>query len=307
MNMLGMNGMFNGFSGGINPVSELFCGTNSIFNTCGGGWNSSYMFNMPNFACNYAPTDSMIGWGIANTVLNIGGQVLNQVMADKKENSNASIEAQIEEITNSINKNLKDLGISSERDLDNVKPAQKFDDAITTAKTNLEKLVEPAALTDEEKKDSAKVTAYNKAITEYNRQKNELEAELIAAKQAKENETTRLNNLVNATKELIIKRNNLQAQINERVFDDADGRKRQRTDATALAKKFTTTDSKTTLAAGATVTKEDVRAAIAGFRTATTVAEKKEWKEKFSLLWNQLDYNDRSNDLRAASRIILES
>lgn len=316
LGMHGMNRVFGGY-GTHNPVSEIFCGTNSSFNTC--GYNGG-MYNITGYGCNYNPTNSMVGWGVANMLLNLGGQIFNKVMADKKEkaevtveNDIASKEADLKTTNSEITEKLKALGISDEKQLSNVKPAQSFEDAITKAKSHLESLAEPVKPEGDEAKDNTKIRAYNEAMQAYQKAKEDVE---LAIK-AKEDEQKRLNGIVDETNKLITERNRIQSeikalqqkaqdQINEQIFDNADGRKRQRTDSTTLNEKFVKNSETFSLKPETKVSKEDVRGAIAGFRTATTEAEKKDWKAKFEVLWSQLDYNDRSNDLRSASKIILE-
>ena len=53
------------------------------------------------------------------------------------------------------------------------------------------------------------------------------------------------------------------------------------------------------------VTRADVRYAILAYRKSTDDDEKKEWADKFAKLLDKLPYEDRSNDILAAEKIIL--
>ena len=126
MNMLGLNGMFNmnGFSSGYNPVSDLFRGTNSIFNTgsCSGNnflTGSSNIYN----ACSSSYASSykaMIGWNCASGLLGIGGLLLQRFVfnrnTEKTTDNNYSketIQTDIKEIDQQINEQVDKLGCSS--------------------------------------------------------------------------------------------------------------------------------------------------------------------------------------------------
>jgi hypothetical protein len=124
--MLGLNRMFNmnGFSGGYNPVSDLFRGTNSIFDTgsCSGNnffTGSSNIYN----ACSSSYASSykaMIGWNCASGLLGIGGLLLQRFVFNRNtekttdnDYSKETIQTDIKEIDKQINEQVDKLGCSS--------------------------------------------------------------------------------------------------------------------------------------------------------------------------------------------------
>ena len=133
MNMFGMGRMFGmGSSFGTNNlVSELFSGTNSIFNAgCFGGGSNFFggISNMFNggmsglFGCNGSfftncngsmNYGAMAGFGVANVLLGFGGQIINQAIANKQEYSEKTVQADIKEIDKQINEQVKKLGCDS--------------------------------------------------------------------------------------------------------------------------------------------------------------------------------------------------
>lgn len=352
MNMLGLNNLSGmcGMNGGFNPVSQLFSGTNSVFNhnnffgsmvnVFGSGSCSPFM--NCNGTYNYG---AMAGFGVANALLGVGGMFLNQVLS-KKENSQTSIKEDISGMNKQIDAKVDELGAKSieEALAWSTKKEPKWQKAITEAedeKTTAQgNLNEAQAIIDKYKdKDVTKLTdpekkEYDKAIAD----KSKLEAKLAAgeydkaienAKAAEEKRQNEIDAIKEKLQDLLDAKENAENQIKEQqeeqILDKADGNRFQRSSLEDINKLFDENGnirafienkkSKTTKADGdksqetslekVKVTRADVRYAILAYRKSTDDDEKKEWADKFAKLLDKLPYEDRSNDILAAEKIIL--
>jgi len=330
MNMLGMNGMFgmNGSFSTGNLVSQLFSGTNSVFNTgCFGGGTSFFggfpnmfgggcsLFTNCNGTINY---DAMAGFGVANVLLGIGGQIANQAIEDKKANSKETIQADIQTLDKQIQEQVDKLGCDSAEEALKFPVEEKYQKEIETVETSIK---EKETSLESHKKT---ISALEKELaTAPDADKSEIQTKLDAAKKEKEKVEKEIKTLKETT--LVEKREakearekeikEIQAEIRrlqaakanaQEILDDkqlntADGNQFQRTSLEDLKAKFNENGE---LNDGQTVSKADVRAAIKGYRTATNDKEKAEWKDKFQKLWANFDYEDRTSDLRSAYNII---
>ena len=348
MNMLGLNNLSGmcGMNGGLNPVSQLFSGTNSVFNhnnffgsmvnVFGSGSCSPFM--NCNGTYNYG---AMAGFGVANALLGVGGMFLNQVLSKKKENSQTSIKEDISAMNKQIDAKVDKLGAKSIDDALkwSTKNEPKWQEAITKAegeKTTAQgKLKDLQAKIDEYKNVESKKSEYDKAVAD----KKQLETDLAtdgkydkAIKDAKAKEEARqkeIDTIKKELKDLLDAKENAENQIKEQqeeqILDKADGNRFQRSSLEDINKLFDengnirdfieTKKSKTTKADGdksqeislekVKVTRADVRYAILAYRKSTDDDEKKEWADKFAKLLDKLPYEDRSNDILAAEKIIL--
>lgn len=340
MNMFGMNNMFNmNMFGMNNSVSQLFCGTNSIFNNCG-GFNFNSFFNpMFNSGCSLFTNcngtmnyDAMAGFGVANALFGVGGQILNQALVNKKEYSIETIQADIKGIDAQMLEQAKKLGCSTVEEAEKYTIDPKFkekvdttteayNDAltlITTKKDELTTTQDNIATLEAELKQKPDDPDVKTKLEEQKDKKKSLEkeiqdlenktkegGELYKAKKEAEDAFNAENTKINDVKAEIAKlksyKANAQAMLNDKQLNKADGKRFQRTRFEDLKAKFNENGE---LKTGQTVSKADVRAAIKCYGTATSQAEKTEWKNKFIALWKELDPEDRTNDLRSAYSII---
>lgn len=175
MNMLGMNRMFNMnsmFGYGNNILGSLFSGTNSIFNN-----NCFNMFGMNNMfggGCSLFTNckgqinyNAIAGFGVANVLLGIGGNILSQYISEKRSSSKESVANDIDGMEDKIDTLVEKLGA------DNVNEAlawtvDKTDEGKKVAKLNttLEtKNAELAKLPTKEACD-ADIKAYTDALAQ---------------------------------------------------------------------------------------------------------------------------------------------
>ena len=267
MNMLGLNNLSGmcGMNGGFNPVSQLFSGTNSVFNhnnffgsmvnVFGGGSCSPFM--NCNGTYNYG---AMAGFGVANALLGVGGMFLNQVLSKKSENSQTSIKEDISGMNKQIDAKVDKLGAKSidEALKWSTKNEPKWQEAITKAegeKTTAQgKLKDAQAIIDKYKDVKASdLTAsqkseYDKAVAD----KKQLETDLAtdgkydkAIKDAKAKEEARqkeIDTIKKELKDLLDAKENAENQIKkqqeEQILDKADGNRFQRSSLEDINKLF---------------------------------------------------------------------
>ena len=266
MNMLGLNNLSGmcGMNGGFNPVSQLFSGTNSIFNhnnffgsmvnVFGGGSCSPFM--NCNGTYNYG---AMAGFGVANALLGVGGMFLNQVLSQKKENSQTSIKEDISGMNKQIDAKVDELGAKSIEEALNwsTKNEPKWQEAITKAegeKTTAQGKLNDAQAKIDKYKDvkASELTAsekleYENAVAE----KKQLEADLAAgkydkpindAKAAEKERQKDINTIKKELEDLLDAKKNAENQIKqqqeEQILDKADGNRFQRSSLEDINKLF---------------------------------------------------------------------
>ena len=103
--------------------------------------------------------------------------------------------------------------------------------------------------------------------------------------------------------ELESKKANLEKQINDAKFDDADGGKLQRVSDDKLQKMFTNGS----LNSDAKPTKRALRAAILGYKTATDDTKKEEYKTMAKQIWENLSPDDKEDSTLKAAMDIIDS
>ena len=306
MNMYGMNtmgfgnmGMFN--MGGINMFGNMF--GSSIFTNCDGSYNY----------------DAMAGFGVGQVLMNIGGLMLGKVCANAQANSKKTLSANVDNLDTQI------YDIKTEKQ-GYVNEKTELETANETAESKVKKYTSEFKnlKTDETKAEDAKdaaydnlqkatdddrttlQAAYNKALEEYN--------EAVAAREAKGEEIAEQEAIINENKAniealaekieaceeeleaLIAERDAIQAQLNEKILDKADGIRTTRTSLEEFEQKdFTKEETQ--------ATKQDMRRAIAEYRTASP-EKKEDLKKKIEQIYNKLDAEDKNKDIRMAYEII---
>ena len=278
----------------------------------GGGFGGSGIFMNCFGEVNY---DAMAGYGVASALLGVAGQAINHTVSEKREKKAEYQEnkAEIERITQDIeDKTGEKAGLEAEN-----KTKQGEITAADTTITNLKEQI--TKLKVEEKKNAYEDAnkqdpkpdnlaelkkVYDDAVTEENRLKEEITKQENIKKEA--NETIEENNkkineltedITNLKKEL----NKLQAAVNEVDLDRADGKKFQRTKKEDFDAKWNDDGS---MADNAEFTKGDMRYAIAGFRKATSDADKKYWSKKIATIYKNMNQSDITSDFKAARKIV---
>ena len=305
LNMFGGTG-FNGLTsfGGFGNFGSFGMG-GSLFTNCFG-------------EVNY---DAMAGYGVANALLGVASQAINQTVGNKRaakaehENNQAEIEKINQEISsntsakeelNTENTTLKnDADAASAKSKDLAGQISSKTSEITNLQADYDRLT-TAAASDETQKD-----AQQEALKKLNTAKEELK-KLEEEKQAQdkivednnkkiEANNKKINELNTKINEQEAQKAKLQESVNDVVLDNADGSKWKRTTKEDFDKKW---NQNGTAAENSEFTKSDLRYAIAGFRSATTTEEKREWAKKFETIYENLSVSDRSNDFIAAKKII---
>ena len=306
MNMYGMNtmsfgnmGMFN--MGGINMFGNMF--GSSIFTNCDGSYNY----------------DAMAGFGVGQVLMNIGGLMLGKVCANAQANSKKTLSANVDNLDTQIYDIETEMqGYTEEKtELETAKSTaqsnlDKYESELNSLKateTKAKNTMETAytalqSATDENKAELR--TAYDTAVEEYNK--------AVAARKAKGEEIAEQEAIINENKAniealaekieaceeeleaLIAERDAIQAQLNEKILDKADGIRTTRTSLEEFEQKdFTKEETQ--------ATKQDMRRAIAEYRTASP-EKKEDLKKKIEQIYNKLDAEDKNKDIRMAYEII---
>ncbi len=304
LNMFGGTG-FNGLTsfGGFGNFGSFGMG-GSLFTNCFG-------------EVNY---DAMAGYGVANALLGVASQAINQTVGNKRaakaehENNKAEIEKINQEIADLMSINPEDK-IDSSYDT-NIKTAQQNKDDVGRDIENAKELIDTyntdlgkEGLTEGEKttirqKIQQQNEVINKKQPEFNKLNGDANTEgSVKYYEAKKEEAIKAKKaeIEQKIQELETKKAQLQESVNDVVLDNADGSKWKRTTKENFDKKW---NQDGTAAENTEFTKSDLRYVIAGFRSATTPEEKREWAKKFETIYENLSVSDRSNDFIAAKKII---
>lgn len=319
MNMFGMNsmgyggmGMFN--MGGINLFGNMF--GSSIFTNCDG----SYNYN------------AMAGFGVGQVLMNIGGMAISQWVTSSKANSQENLAADIGSIDKRIAKVIeenKGYGESKTKLVEANEQAgakiKTFEAELTTLKDNETKAkdAKDAAYanlqnaTDENKTELQ--TAYNNAVRAYNEAKDAKESKEkeIEAQQAIIDENKpkieeldeKIQICEDELKDLQAERDAIQAQLNEKILDKADGTKIARTTAKEFSKMYNFKEKDFNTGFNASnVSKSDLRYIISQYRTSEDTESKNKWAEIMKKIYNDpnLDSSVKSDNIRAAYKLMCE-
>lgn len=219
MNMFGMNGMFgmgSSFNTG-NLVSQLFSGTNSIFNTgCFGGGSNFFggisnmfgggmsglfgcngsLFTNCNGSINYG---AMAGWGVASVLLGIGGQIANQAIENKKAYSKETIQSDIQTFDKQIQEQVDKLGCDSASEALKFTVETKYQTDIDTATKNFVKAENSIITLDNAIKElNAQKEGLDKNAKDYNITTSDIDTKI----REKEEEKAKLENSIKENGEL---------------------------------------------------------------------------------------------------------
>lgn len=315
MNMFQMNPL----GGSTFPmgIGNMFgCGSvfgSSIFNNCDGSYNF----------------DAMAGVAVADTIFQYGGNLLGNAIAKKKQGKveQENLRNEIENLNSNISNYLEKLGCNDE---DKALAYSIEDDETTITLNTLESELNSKkdafnkyesdvvytnainAYDEASKKDpqpeninELKTAAENAktALKEKEALEKEIKAledtKIPAAEKAKQAREKEIDNIQNELEKAIEARDELQERFNEAVLNKADGTKFNRTKKSKFDNKdFSNPDTK--------VTQQDIRRAIAEYRTAQDPTVKAELKTKIQQIYSKLPAEDRSNSIRAAYKIICE-
>ena len=321
MNMFGMNsmgyggmGMFN--MGGINLFGNMF--GSSIFTNCDG----SYNYN------------AMAGFGVGQVLMNIGGMAISQWVTSSKANSQENLSADIGNLDAQIESKLKELNEDATVDNYNkVEVAKSFDEAVntTTEKYNTadntykesQKYIEDnksaydaacarRGTSEAQPDDAALIKEYEEAVARNSDLKQaviDAKEEMDAAIEAKEAEQTRINNLKRDIADMLAERDAIQAQLNEKILDKADGTKIARTTAKEFSKMYNFKEKDFNTGFNASnVSKSDLRYIISQYRTSEDTESKNKWAEIMKKIYNDpnLDSSVKSDNIRAAYKLMCE-
>lgn len=345
-NMFGMNGMFNMngmFGCGNNILGSLFSGTNSIFNNGFNMFGMNEMFNMNgmfgsscslftkcNGQVNYG---ALAGFGVAGVLMNVGGAIVSNVIAERKANSPKAVETDINDIQDKIDTNLDKL--SSDITEKNYKDYDvKTEDWYTEAKAKIDKnLLDETALkenqdlvTDYETKAKLyKETAttdpnydqvkkdYEKALALKNDAGKKIEAHEKAIDELKkldenaEKEQKNVNKIIETITDLIEKRNNAEAVLEDKLLSKAAGKEKKLISDDDYNNALKSHNDENTQN-DVKFTKSHLQKAAAKYRKATTEEDKTKFKNEFNKIYTWLLENNSgeiTDDLAAIADMIL--
>ncbi len=306
MNMFGMNSM--GFGnmgmfgmGGFNMLGGLF--GSSIFTNCDGSFNY----------------DAAAGFGVGSVLMNIGGAAVNKVVQEKRANSKKALSSVVEDLNRRI-ADVKDE--RAEYTKDKEAREQKVKDANTQVTSLTEELNKldvsgleteyqrakneyTSAKSNDPNLETLKTAMENaeKAYTDAKNRETELKQQIADQQKIIDENTPEIETLEGKIlscdeelAELQAECDSIQGELNDKILNKADGNRLNRTSIEEFnAKDFSKSET--------TATKQDMRRAIAEYRTASP-EKKEELKEKIKLIYDKLSAEDKSNDIRQAYSII---
>lgn len=307
--------------------SNIFGGGCSLFTNCKG---------QPNYG-------AIAGFGVANVLLNIGGSAVSQLVQEKKTNSPKMIEQDVNGIQKEIDTELKKLGSSvnesnyktydvkteswytdgvkeiedkkseikgklSENDLNNQKTIsqncetkiKELREAKTKEGADVSALDTQIKAQESIKKDADDaIKAHEKAVKE----EKALDEKLKALNEKAERKQKDANAIIEKITDLIDKRDNAQAQLNDAKLDRADGTRLNRVSESDFNKLFDSAGNCTKKQGD--VKKSEVRFAILRYRNAKTQEEKMKCANQFKALFENLSEEDKKDkNLSAAYGLI---
>ena len=212
MNMLGGFGMtglgMNGFGGGL-------------FTNCFGDFEY----------------DKMAGFAVANSLFSVGVQAFQSIRSQKE--PKVDYKEEKNDIDEKINKQLEKLPGATEDDYYAYQVESKYDDAISTANTNIENAKKSIASYEETintlgaKKESEMTAAEKSKFDEAKKQKAELEKSIAeggelyeALKEAEEAKAKRqdeINEIISNIDKLLDEKDKIQNSMDMQTLKDADG------------------------------------------------------------------------------------
>lgn len=321
LNMLNLNGIYgsNSFN---NPLGSFFGNNGSIF---GSGFNffgngCSYFTNC-NGSTNY---NALAGFGIASTLFNFGLQIASKVYNEKTsvdtvetvqddiKGINKKISSTLKEIGDGVNiKNYNDYKVEDEAwyiyGMEEVKNDKLPE---TDFKTIGEKIKRYKVLIlKSDQRDEKEQKEYEDLRNDYEVLKEQYDNHLKAIKAEKElnkkleKREAEVKEKIEKVNDLLDKLANANDELLDKKLDELDGNKRNRATLDDVKSKF---DDKGDLIDGAKPTKDDIRALILAYRTAKDDSEKEKYKEMFNAMYEKLEAEDRSNELRKAYSLINE-
>ena len=306
MNLLNFNNSYMNY----NPLNMLFGNNINI-----GGWGYNSLFTNCDGTPNYS---AQAGFAVGEALLNCGIAALSHSLNNKKENSEESIQDRIQGYMDDIDTNFNKLGISSASELDNVKPAENFTNAVNNAKAEVEKYQKQLnEFVKPEQANYSDANEYNKALSEYNKNISETEKnlkkaqeDLKKAQEALEKEETNIKSIVDETKVLLNKLKNAQDAYNEKRLNDCDDRTFSRVSDKEYNTKFKKNKDNTQtaeLAEGAEFSRKDLKRAIFKYRNATNEKDKELYKKQFMAIYehlNKTDSDELTSEMKEAWKIL---
>ena len=321
LNMFNLNGIYgsNSFN---NPLGSFFGNNGSIF---GSGFNffgngCSYFTNC-NGSTNY---NALAGFGIASTLFNFGLQIASKVYNEKTSvDTVETVQDDIKGINKKISSTLKEIGDGV--DIENYKKYNVegeawYQDGMKEVKSD--KLSEDDFKTIDEKikrykelilksdqRDEKEQKEYEDLRNDYEVLKEQYDNHLKAIKAEKElnkkleKRKAEVKEKIEKVNDLLDKLDNANDELLDKKLDELDGNKRNRATLDDVKLKFNNNGD---LIDGAKPTKDDIRALILAYRTAEDDNEKEKYKKMFIAMFNKLDPEDKSNELRKAYSLINE-
>ena len=301
MNMMSMGTMGFGNMGMFNLGGMNMFGSSSIFTNCDGSFNY----------------DAMAGFGVASVLVNIGGSIANQAIQEKRATSEKTLKANVKDFDKQIEQ------VENEKS-GYVEEKASLTTTVNDAKAELKNLNQNAGnlysavvskqgiLTEAEK--NLKADPENETLQGKVKQAQIALAEAEAAQKENKKKIDEQEKIINENTakiealdekikacndkidELKAARNEVQKDLNEQILDQADGNRLSRTSLEDFNNKDFSKEN-------TTATKQDMRRAIAQYRTANN-DQKLAIGEKIMQIYDKLPTEDRSNDIRQAYTII---
>lgn len=323
-NCYGGGGMFNLLGGGM-PFGGMLGGGCGLGMMSGSIWGGCYN--------NY---NSMAGFAVGNILMNVAGCAVSQVVADKRANSKEALSGNLDNIQSQIDTKLKNLDASestyktkladdtkvneAQANIDKVNNTKlpKLKGELTTLEGELKTLeTSLAGETDETKK--------TKIESDIKTKKQEIEAKnteikdaedsvkasgtlgvaLANAKKAQKLEQDKIDAQINEISKLIQEREELKADIDDKILDKADGGHWQQTKKSKFENKYTGFGTENEQLIDKRITREDIRYIIQNYRDASSEEQKELWKKRFEQAYNELETKDRTTSFNEAKKIIL--
>ena len=296
-NCFGTSGMFG--------MSNMF-GNYGLGGSIFGGFGSS-----PFMDCNgYTNYNAMAGLALGNTLLNFAGMGINYACANAGGSRSAgeskaeALNKELDTCIKNIDKKLEKLNKSfeakditaSDLDAEDVKTTE----LINAEKKLADKESDKPKSEDHKKTDGTDDTAsYNAACTQYNKDISKLKEAVDDAKEAQAK-------LIKEIKDLIIDREQIKADINKAILDNADGSKPKHRNANLKLDDFLNPENHSTPREIKNVSKEDVTQLIHLFRKAANDNEKRDCAQAMKNIEFTAFSSVATNDLYDARNIMLD-
>lgn len=322
MNMLGLGNMqgFDYMTGGNNVISQLFCGTNSIFNFGFNPFGGSYInndcgiFMNCNGEYNY---DAMAGFAVGNVLLNVALGAIGYAIENKNEDSVENRQAEVKDCQDKLDEKLKELGVKTVEEADSynidedktIKDANtkiskhnadinKNSDAIDTHDESLKTLRKQLdEETDATKKSAIQenITKVQKLIDELEADNEELQSKIDAQNEIIENRQDEIEEMQKEIKDAQAELVKAQEKANEAVLDEADGTALGRISQKKYMAKFTNDENgklTDTFASDAEFSKRDLKRALSNFSSCEDEKQKEVYKKQFIAIYDKLAKED---------------